>query len=109
MDMDIFHRKVEKGVSLVDFSALWCAPCKAQKPIIDGLIKKFKGNTSIIEMDIDKNRELAEKYMIQSIPTLILFKNGREIKRFVGIQTEATLSNSLNQAIESLDDISCEH
>jgi thioredoxin 1 len=89
----------KNGVSLMDFSASWCAPCKAQEPIIKNLVNKFKNRASIIEVDIDNNRDLATKFMVQSIPTLIIFKDGKEIKRFVGHQTENTISKSLENAL----------
>ncbi len=94
-----FDDSFKKGVSLMDFSANWCAPCKAQEPIIKNVTDKFKNRASIIEVDIDSNRDLATKYMVQSIPTLIIFKDGKEIKRFVGLQTENTISKSLENAL----------
>lgn len=94
-----FDDSFKNGVSLMDFSASWCAPCKAQGPIIKNVADKFKNRASIIEVDIDSNRDLATKYMVQSIPTLIIFKDGKEIKRFVGLQTENTISKSLENAL----------
>lgn len=99
MDMDQFLKKLGNGVTLVDFSATWCAPCKAQQPIIKELTKKYQKDASIIEMDIDKHKNLAKKLMIQSIPTLIIFKNGLEIQRFVGLQSKATISKNLDEAL----------
>ncbi|MEN8212363.1 MAG: thioredoxin family protein [Thermodesulfobacteriota bacterium] len=94
-----FDDSLKSGVSLMDFSANWCAPCKAQEPIIKNLVDKFKNRASIIEVDIDNNRDLATKFMVQSIPTLIIFKDGKEIKRLVGLQTENTISKSLESAL----------
>ena len=94
-----FDDSFNNGVSLMDFSANWCAPCKAQEPVIKNVADKFKNRASIIEVDIDDNRDLATKFMVQSIPTLIIFKNGKEIKRFVGLQTENTISKSLENAL----------
>lgn len=94
-----FDDNLKNGVSLMGFSARWCAPCKAQEPIIKNLVNKFKNRASIIEVDIDSNRDLAIKFMVQSIPTLIIFKDGKEIKRFIGLQTENTISKSLENAL----------
>ena len=94
-----FDDSFNNGVSLMDFSANWCAPCKAQESVIKNVADKFKNRASIIEVDIDDNRDLATKFMVQSIPTLIIFKNGKEIKRFVGLQTENTISKSLENAL----------
>ena len=99
MGMDQFQKNLEDGVTLVDFNADWCAPCKAQAPVIRKLISVYQNRASIIEIDIDEHRALATKYMVQSIPTLILFKDGKEIKRFVGLQSETTITKSLDAAL----------
>lgn len=99
MEIAQFKKKLEKGVTLVEFSATWCAPCKAQKPIIKELAKKYQERASIIEMDIDKHNALAKQCMVQSIPTLIIFKNGIEIQRLVGLQSRATVARNLDKAL----------
>lgn len=86
------------GVALVDFNASWCAPCRAQEPIIKQLAIKFEHQAMITSLNIDENRETALKLGIHSIPTLVLFKNGKEIHRFIGLQSEKLLS----QAIENV-------
>jgi thioredoxin 1 len=85
----------EMGLTLVDFSAPWCAPCRLQEPIIRKLADQFDGRASIATVNIDGTREMASKLGIQSIPTLILFRNGKEVQRFVGLQSEGTLSEAL--------------
>ncbi len=99
MGMDQFQQTLGNGVTLVDFNADWCAPCKAQEPVIKKLINTYQNRASIIEINIDEHRTLATKYMVQSIPTLILFKDGKEIKRFVGLQSETTIAKSLDAAL----------
>lgn len=99
MDVDHFEYKLNAGVTLLDFNAKWCAPCKAQEPIIKKIIDIYKDRASIIEINIDEHRDFATKHMVQSIPTLIIFKDGKEIKRFVGLQTENSITKSLDQAI----------
>ena len=66
----------EKKPTLVDFFATWCGPCKMQAPILEEVKGKVGGKANIIKIDIDRNRELAARYNVQSIPTLILFKDG---------------------------------
>ena len=73
----------EKGKVLVDFNASWCGPCRMLAPIIEELEKEVK-NVKIVSVDIDDNDELCEEYGIISVPSLVLFESGKEIKRNVG-------------------------
>lgn len=83
--------------TLVDFFATWCGPCRAQAPILEQLKLKTNGNANILAVDIDKNLELAQRYRVQSIPTLILFKDGEPVWRTVGVQQLSVLENKLNE------------
>ena len=87
------------GLTLVDFSAPWCAPCRLQEPIIRRLAAQFEGKAFIAAVNIDESRDVASNLGIQSIPTLILFRNGKEVQRFVGLQSEATLSEALEKLL----------
>ena len=87
------------GLTLVDFSAPWCAPCRLQEPIIRQLADQFTGKAVIAEVNIDASREMAASLGIRSIPTLILFINGKEAQRFIGLQSEATLSEVLEKLL----------
>jgi thioredoxin 1 len=98
-----FKQSIENGVSLVDFNAPWCGPCRAQEPIIQQLSEQFSGKATIAEMNIDNNQETAIALGIQSIPTLALFKNGKEVQRFVGLQSSKTLSQALEDTISQQD------
>ncbi|OQY11344.1 MAG: thiol reductase thioredoxin [Desulfobacteraceae bacterium 4572_19] len=100
MDLKTFQDNIKYGVTLVDFNAVWCAPCKAQEPIIRKLESNYKDRVSIYEIDIDGHRDLALKYMVQSIPTLIVFKDGQEVKKFVGLQSAAVLSKGLDEILD---------
>lgn len=99
--MKQFQLSLKNKVVLVDFGATWCGPCKAMEPIIKEMIKKYEGRATILEINIDDQRALATDYMVQSIPTLILFTDGQEVKRFVGLQPVATIEQSLNEALEN--------
>ena len=94
-----FDNIISKGVTLVDFSAPWCAPCRAQEPIIEELAIQYSDKASIGKIDIDKNRKIAKKMNVRSIPTLIIFKNGEEIERLVGLNPLKILAESLEKAI----------
>ena len=95
-----FERSILHGVTLVDFDAPWCAPCRAQKPIIDALKKNYQGKAAVKKINIDDNRDIALHLGIQSIPTIILFNEGREMNRFIGVQTEETLNRALKKLID---------
>ena len=99
LPVDEFDSPIEHGVALVDFNAPWCAPCRAQEPIIKKLAKQFEGKVIVNEVNVDENRETAIRLGIQSIPTLILFKNGQEIERFIGLQPAEALSQALKKAL----------
>jgi thioredoxin 1 len=78
---------------LVDFSAEWCGPCKMMKPVLEQLKEKMDEKIRIIKIDVDKNRELAGKYRIQSVPALMLFQNGTTRWSGVGVMTSNYLEN----------------
>ena len=90
------------GLTLVDFGAPWCAPCCLQEPIIRQLAAQFKGKAYIAAVNVDESSDVASNLGIRSIPTLILFRNGKEIQRFVGLQSEATLSEALKKLIKTV-------
>lgn len=96
---DEFKNAIREGVTLMDFNAPWCAPCHSQEPIIEKLAGKFQGKAHIVAMNVDENQDVAMKLGIQGIPTLIIFKNSKEVQRFVGLQPEAILSEALEKLL----------
>ncbi|MCL2409576.1 MAG: thioredoxin [Oscillospiraceae bacterium] len=87
---DNFDDTISKGKVLVDFWADWCGPCKILAPIFEELAAELSGNVSIAKVDIDQETTLAARYSVMSIPTVILFTDGLESKRFVGVQPKET-------------------
>ena len=81
-----FHDEIAAGTSLVDFWAGWCMPCKMLAPVIDDIAGELKDSVKSAKVDVDAEGELAMEYGVMSIPTVIIFKDGIEVKRFVGVQ-----------------------
>jgi thioredoxin 1 len=81
---------------LVDFSAEWCGPCKMMAPVLEQLKDKMEDKIRILKIDVDRNRDLAGKYRIQSVPTLILFQDGMTKWSGVGVMTSNYLENVIN-------------
>ena len=98
--VDEFNDAIREGLALVDFNAPWCAPCRAQEPIIERLSDRFEGKALIAAINIDGNQELAGRLGIQGVPTLILYRNNKEMYRFVGLQQESFLAASLEKALK---------
>src|SRR5210317_2386830 len=82
---------VQSGVALVDFWAPWCGPCKMQTPILEKVAAAVGDKAIIAKVNVDENPELAAKYGIRSIPTLILLKDGESKQQLIGLQQEAAL------------------
>lgn len=103
LNKDTFQRQVldNKGVVFVDFYANWCGPCKLTSPIIEELSedKNFKDKVKFTEIDVDKNQELASQYSVFSIPTFILFKDGKPVSQFVGARDKAGFIEEINRVL----------
>lgn len=86
-----------KEVVLVDFSAEWCGPCKMLAPIIDELSKEMEGKSKVFKMDVDQSGDIAQKYNIMNVPTVMIFKNGEVVEKVVGFQPKEVLKSKLEQ------------
>jgi thioredoxin 1 len=85
---------------LVDFWAEWCGPCRAVAPFIEELAGDFAGKAKVGKVDTDSNRDTALKFGISAIPTVMIFKDGQVVKRFVGVQSKREYAAALNAAMK---------
>ena len=84
---------------LVDFWAAWCAPCRMLAPTVEAVAEKYASNARVMKLNVDDNPSVSQRFGIKGIPTLILFKNGKEEERVVGATSEAAISRMLDKHI----------
>ncbi|MFD0590563.1 thioredoxin [Paenibacillus sp. GCM10027627] len=96
---ETFTQSVESGVSLVDFWAPWCGPCKMQLPIVEELSTELEGQATIAKINVDEEPELASQFGVMSIPTLILFKDGQPVDKMVGLQSKDALKAKISNQL----------
>jgi thioredoxin 1 len=94
-----FPAEVAQGVTLVDFWAPWCGPCRQIAPTLEELATEFQGKAKIIKINVDDNPGVASQFGIQSIPTLLLFKDGQKVNQKVGGQPKAALKTFIESAL----------
>jgi thioredoxin 1 len=82
---------------LVDFWAVWCGPCKMLAPTIDQLATEFEGKAKVGKVNVDDNQQLAAQFGIMSIPTVIIFKGGKVVEQFIGVQPKGVYVDALNK------------
>ena len=94
-----FETEVEKEnqLTLVDFWATWCGPCRKLSPVIDELASEFAGKVKFVKIKADENVQTAQKYSISGVPSLLVFKNGEPVERMVNIVPKSVIVNNLNK------------
>ena len=90
-----FKQKTKGKVVLVDFWATWCAPCRMMAPVLNDVASELNGNSHVGKVDIQQYQNLATEFKIRNIPTMVLFKDGKEVNRFVGIKSKEFLLNEI--------------
>jgi len=95
-----FKAYIKQGVTLVDFWAEWCQPCKLQGPVVSQLADELSANgVKVCKLDVEKNQKISQELNVKSIPTIIIFKNGKPIEQFVGLKGKNVLLKAMNKAI----------
>jgi thioredoxin 1 len=91
-----FEDTTKDGVTFIDFWAPWCGPCRMMTPIVDELSEKYEGKASICKVNTDEEQDLAVKYGVRSIPTLVVLKNGELMETMVGVQSAIAISEKID-------------
>ena len=94
-----FQSTVGTGVTLVDFWAEWCGPCRMMGPVLDEVAGLYAGKAKVGKINVDNEGELAQQFGVSSIPTLIVLKDGTEAQRFIGVTSKTELSKALDAAL----------
>jgi thioredoxin 1 len=93
-----FATETAQGVTLVDFWAPWCGPCVMQGPILEKVAARVGAQAKIAKVNVDENSGVAAQFAVRSIPTLLLFQNGKPVKQFIGVQDEGVLVSAIEDA-----------
>lgn len=93
-----FQQQTKNRIVLVDFWAAWCAPCRMMAPVLNDVSSELSGSSYVGKVDIQQYQTLANKFKVRSIPTLIMFRNGVEVNRFVGIKSKEFLLKEIAKA-----------
>ena len=94
-----FDATIAEGVTLIDFWAPWCGPCRMQVPVLEELAESIGGQAKIAKLNVDEVGVVAGRFSVQAIPTLLLFKDGNEVQRFIGVQSKEILIDAISSAI----------
>ena len=101
LDESNFDSQVRNGVVLVDFWATWCRPCQIQGPIVEQVAEQVKGKAKVAKLDVGSAAKVAQRFNIRSIPTLVVFKDGKPEKQFVGVTKAEILVSAITSALDS--------
>lgn len=94
-----FNEIIKNGVTLVDFFAVWCGPCKMLAPVLEEVATEFEGRAKVVKVDVDELRDLAMEYRISSVPTVMIFKNGEMIAQTMGFRPKQQFTDALEKVI----------
>ena len=97
VDSNEFRSEIENGITVVDFFATWCGPCKMLAPVLEGLSSDMEGKVNFIKVDIDQSLDLANEFQISSVPTMVIFKDNKKVEQLIGFLPK----EKIQQAIEA--------
>jgi len=95
---DNFESEIASGITLVDFFAEWCGPCRMMTPILEQIASENYKGAAIAKLDIDSEQKTSSQFQVTSVPTLILFKDGKEINRLVGLRDADAIKEFIDSA-----------
>ena len=96
LTQDNFEATVNSGVSLVDFWAPWCGPCRMVAPVVEELAKEYDGKALVGKVDVDNNQDVSVEYGIRNIPTILFFKGGQVVDKVVGVVPKEKLAEKID-------------
>jgi len=99
LNSEQFVSTISSGVSAIDFYAEWCGPCKMMAPIIEEVATELTGKANVAKVNVDEEMDLAGKYGVSSIPTIIYFKDGQEVDRTLGVQSKDALIKRISSLL----------
>ena len=99
LTQDNFEATVKEGISMVDFWAPWCGPCRMLAPVIDELAEEFEGKANICKVNSDEEQDLAVKFGVRSIPTILFMKDGEVVDQMVGAASKQAFADKINKLI----------
>jgi len=92
-----FEKETNEGITLVDFWAPWCGPCKMLTPILEQMVNEIGDKAVIAKVNVDDSPKLAQKFGVRSIPAIFILKDGQTVNQFVGLQSKSKLTDAINE------------
>ena len=101
LNSENFDSETSKGVTLIDFWAEWCGPCKMLGPVLEEVAKEIGNDAVIAKVNVDEAQELAMKFAVRSIPAIFILKEGKTIQQLIGVQSKQVLVNAIRDALKA--------
>ena len=99
IDTNDFNAQIEKGIVVVDFFATWCGPCKLLAPVYEELGNEMQDSAKFLKVEIDQNMDLAKRFMVSTVPTIMIFKDGKPVETMVGFMPKETIKTKVESYI----------